>query len=310
MAEAPFSPADPIHSLLVPLDGSKLAETAVHSAMVIARSFSAKVVLLHVLEADPPIAVHGQPHLTNQAEAISYLQTIAGQFIAAGLAVEAHVHEDPARNVSASIADHVEDYAIDLIVMANHGSGGFRSLLFGRVAQQVLQSGRRPVLALPANGEARQAPAEFQRIALLLNRTAESESAIPLAIAFSAALKASLSLIYCVPTLGTLGAEQSASATLMPSASRELLNIEERSAADYLNDISASLRGYALNVGTSVVRGEPSSKALEEADRIGADLLVMTTHARGGISGLWSGSVGSKILARTSIPLLLVPAVV
>ena len=69
-----------------------------------------------------------------------------------------------------------------------------------------------------------------------------------------------------------------------------------------------ALRIYGIEVTTAVVRGEPAQSAIAEAVEAGVDLVIFTTHARGGLSGLWAGSIGSKILARTQLPLLLVPA--
>lgn len=308
MSEPSFIPADPIRSLLVPLDGSRLAEAAIPTAIAVARVFAARVVLLHVLEADPPAEVHGQPHLTTNEDATAYLRQAEIGFWAAGVSVESHVHTNPERNVSASIAGHAEELNIDQIVMANHGSGGLRGFLFGRVAQQVLQSGRRPVLAIPVDEMAPKTSFEPRRLALLLNRTAESEAAIPISILFAKAFDAPIHLIFVVPTVGTLAGERSASATLLPSATRELLNLEESSASEYLERVAAMLINYDLDITWSVTRGEPASRAVEEAERNEAGVVVMTTHARGGLIGLWSGSVGSKVLTRSTIPLLLVPA--
>jgi nucleotide-binding universal stress UspA family protein len=308
MSIAEFTPAEPLRSVMVPLDGSRLAEAAIPAAIAVARAFQVHVVLLHVLEADPPSDIHGQPHLATNDEAIAYLRTAAEELSAAGVRVETHVHANPQRNVGVSIASHADELGIDLIVMANHGSGGIRGFLFGRVAQKVLQSGRRPVFAIPVNGRIAEPSSGVRRLALLLNRSTESESAIPIAVTFAKAFEAGIHLIFVVPTPGTLAAERSAPATLLPSAAREVLNLEERNAVEYLDQLATSIRSYGIDVTSSVARGEPSSRAVEAAERAGADLLVMTTHARGGLSGVLSGSVGSRVLARSDIPLLLVPA--
>jgi nucleotide-binding universal stress UspA family protein len=272
MVETGFPPPMPIRSLLVPLDGSRLAEAAVPAAVALANAFTAMVTLLHVLESDPPAEVHGEPHLARTEDATAYLDGIAKRFASAGVNVAVHVHADPERDVSGSIVRHADETDADLIVLANHGSGGLRGFLFGRVAQQVLQRGRRPVLAIPV-AERQPSPAfeAPRRLAVLLNRTDEAEAAIPLSVTLAKAFDARIHLILAVPTRGTLDADRSATATLLPSAAREVLE-------------------------------------LEEAVRVEANLLAMTTHARGGLSGLLSGSVGAKILARSNLPLLLVPA--
>lgn len=307
MAEPASQIPVPIRAILLPLDGSRLAEAAIPPTIAIARAFGAAVTLLHVLEADPPAEVHGESHLGNRADAIAYLDEVATRF--AGLQVSVHVHAEPERDVSQSIVDHAEEIDADLIVLANHGRGGLRGLFFGRVAQQVLQRGRRPVLAVPVmERDGQPAAGAPARLAVLLNQTAESESVIPLAVRFATAFGASLHLILAVPTLGTVASDRSPTATLMPSATKEVLNLEEREGHAYLDEIAARLQGIGVPVTSAVVRGEPAASVVAEAERVGANLLALTTHARGGLSGLLSGSVGAKILARSNLPLLLVPA--
>jgi nucleotide-binding universal stress UspA family protein len=298
-------PADSIRRVLVPLDGSSLAEAALPFALAVSARFGAAVTLLHVLEREPPAAVHGEPHLTNREEAQRYLTALASVSGAATGPIQTHVHEVPERSVSESIAAHAAEMQIDLIVMANHGSGGLRGLLFGRVAQQVLQLSALPVLVVPAKEAPPVQPVKIERLALLQNRT--TESAVPLALTMAAAFDAEIRLILVVPTVGSLDGEDQAPATLLPSAARELLEIEERESAQYLEVVRKRI-GPEHRVSIGVVRGDPAGSAIEEAERIGADLIVLATHARGGLGALLSGSVGSKVFARSAIPLLLIPA--
>ena len=74
-------------TLLVPLDGSPAAEAVLPPAIVLARRLPAEVALLHVLERNAPDRVHGELHLTGEADAASYLQGIAEQLEAEGIPV-------------------------------------------------------------------------------------------------------------------------------------------------------------------------------------------------------------------------------
>ena len=60
-------------NLLVPLDGSSLAESALTVARFLALNLGASVTLLHIIERDAPAAVHSERHLTNSEEALVYL---------------------------------------------------------------------------------------------------------------------------------------------------------------------------------------------------------------------------------------------
>jgi nucleotide-binding universal stress UspA family protein len=267
------------------------------------------VTLLHVLEHEAPEKVHGEPHLSNEADAQAYLAHIAQRFAAAGVPVETHVHENPERDVSGSIVAHAAELSADLVVLAAHGSGGLRGFLFGRVAEQVLRRGSRPVLLVQV-GDTPGPQVDFlcNMIAVLLNGSKEAEHALPVVIPVARAFKAAIHLIAAVPTLGTLTSDRSPSATLMPSTARAVLDLEYNNLVDYLTQIAQNLRQQEFLVTVAVVRGDPATATVDEAERVNADLLAFASHGRTGLSGIWSGSVGAKVLTRFKRPLLLARA--
>jgi nucleotide-binding universal stress UspA family protein len=99
-------PGPAFRHLLVPLDGSKLAEAVLPPVRELARRFGARVTLLHVLERGAPRTVHGQSHLVDEAEATAYLTGVAKELAAAGLQVDAHVHPNLERDVVGSLVAH------------------------------------------------------------------------------------------------------------------------------------------------------------------------------------------------------------
>ena len=78
--------------LLVPLDGSAPAETAIPVAAALAAALGARVTLMHVIERDAPATVHGAQHLTQATEAAAYLDAIRASRFPASLTVTCHVH--------------------------------------------------------------------------------------------------------------------------------------------------------------------------------------------------------------------------
>jgi len=298
-----------IRTILVALDGSRLAEAVVAPSIAVAIGLGASVTLLHVLEHDAPATVHGEPHLMTEADAIAYLEGLAARYLAAGLVVTHHVHANPERDVSGAIAAHATELGTDLLTLASHGSGGLRGFLFGRVAQQVVRRGTRPVLLVQVRSEEEaQRPFTPATIALLLSGTDEAEAVVPVAVTLAQALQARLHLISAVPTVGTLGASRSASATLLPGATLAILAMEEDEAQTYLRRVAAELEGRGIEVTIAVVRGDPADVTVSEAHRVGAGMLALATHGRQGLSGIWAGSVGSKVLSRFNGTLLLARA--
>ena len=88
--EPPTSDAAvPLDRILVPLDGSRLAEYAMGAAASLAARFHARLLLLHVLERGAPATVHGDRHLTGVEEAEAYLREVAARWSGDGsLALE------------------------------------------------------------------------------------------------------------------------------------------------------------------------------------------------------------------------------
>ena len=59
--------------ILVPLDGSMLAQAALPAAAYLSGKFNASVTLVHIIEKNAPREIHGQPHLRDAAEALSLI---------------------------------------------------------------------------------------------------------------------------------------------------------------------------------------------------------------------------------------------
>ncbi len=309
MASAAHPTPPRIRSLLVPLDGSTLAEAAIPVALALAVRLRAGITLLHVLEHDAPAEVHGDPHLRRADAAAAYLEAIAARLrdeAGPGVPVDPHVHDNPEHDVARSIIQHAEEFANDLIVLANHGRGGWRELLVGTIAQKVVRQGDRPVFMVPAREHAAPVPYECRSIAVALSGEAEAEVAIAPTAALALAFGAPVHLISAVPTLSTLTGERTAVAAFTPGSTRAALDLEEAETRAYLQSVARAYGELGIFADATVVRGTPATEILAAADRQDAQLLVLATHGRSGISAIWTGSVGTKVLGRATRPLLLI----
>ncbi len=85
---------------LVPLDGSRLAESVLPVVQQVASRFHAQVTLLHIVEKHPPTVIHGEPHLTSVVQAQAYLEEIATRLRSSAIPVEIHVHRDKEDDVA------------------------------------------------------------------------------------------------------------------------------------------------------------------------------------------------------------------
>jgi nucleotide-binding universal stress UspA family protein len=291
--------------LLVPLDGSQLAEAVLPLAARLGKACQASVLLLHVLERGAPAAVHGDRHLRALDEAEAYLAEVAAGLRAQGVIVETHAHEVPEGHVPRSIAAHAGEEGADLIVISTHGSGGLQHILFGSVAQQVLGQTTVPVLLTRPSADSVPARFEPQRILVPLDRTQFAERALEPAVDIARLLGASIHLVTVVPTVGTTRGELQAVAQVLPTSVRATLELEEEEAAEYLDDVASRLRAQGVQVTTEVRRGETAALLAQEAAEPDVGLVVLATHGRAGMRAAFAGSIADRLLDHTHLPILL-----
>jgi nucleotide-binding universal stress UspA family protein len=132
--------------LLVPLDGSELAERALPHATTLARQFGST---LHILRVVPPLPALAHGHILVDveqalaAEAQSYLESVQARLSAEGCPAEiAYRIGSPADEIIAYAAEN----DIRLIVMHTHGRSGISRWVYGSVAHRILQGAECPVL--------------------------------------------------------------------------------------------------------------------------------------------------------------------
>jgi len=137
--------------ILVPSDGSPLAQTAAEFAADLAKSHGAQVVGVYVIDPFPYIgigdasAVGLQAYMAEaQSAAGRALEDIRQACVARGVAFEGDTIE---RNVTyEGILETAQAEGCDLIVMGSHGRKGVQALILGSVAQKVLTHAQMPVL--------------------------------------------------------------------------------------------------------------------------------------------------------------------
>ncbi len=143
-------------NILIPLDGSKLAESALPHGESLAQSYGAT---LHLLRVARPPALTGrefdgpeqfQLEMDMQRnEAEGYLKGLSGKFREKKIAVAFHVGYGP---VVAEIIDTAERQNADMVIIASHGRTGLRKVFFGSVAVGVLNRIERPLMIIRASG--------------------------------------------------------------------------------------------------------------------------------------------------------------
>ena len=152
--------------LLVPLDGSHLAEAALPPAIELASKFNSEITLIWVIQ--PPhlvmTAANGSVYaqllmeMRNQSEhdAEAYLRSHQGSLRQQGFVVHTQLTEG--ENIANALLEVATSLKIDAIVMSTHGRGGLSRWVFGSVADKVLRYADVPVLLIRAKEETHDRP--------------------------------------------------------------------------------------------------------------------------------------------------------
>ncbi len=140
--------------ILIPLDGSELAEKAISHAADLAKCTGAEIELLRVAQLFLPNYYFEAPIdaedliQRDRAEATAYIAKLTGELTAQGLRVTSSIGQGPVADV---IVDYAESTGADLIVMSTHGRAGVQRWLLGSVADRVLHGAKIPVLLVRAS---------------------------------------------------------------------------------------------------------------------------------------------------------------
>lgn len=143
--------------ILIPLDGSKLAEIALPHAESLALRYDAELVLLQVVR--PPavpgrelyeITLFQKTMEAMTADAETYLAGLKGEFREKGIKARTHVGFGP---VVGEIADTADNQSVDLIILASHGRSGLGRVFFGSVASGVLNRIEKPLMIIRSTEE-------------------------------------------------------------------------------------------------------------------------------------------------------------
>jgi len=283
--------------ILVPLDGSPMTTSGLPLVQTLARTTHAAVVLLHVM----PFS-EGVPAPDRQAieDAERLIGRIAAELRRGGLQVATYVRRGV---VADQILAAARDGHVDLVVMATHSRAGLQRAVLGSVTERVLSESPAPVLLVRPGGH------RATRIETLL---VPVDGAPGAAIALSAATGLArtsgarmvlLDVAMPVP-LWVFASEQGAAlvAELDPSWDHEARN----AAAGYVEGLARCLRLAGIAAEGRSEIGDPTQVIAAVAEQVGADMVVMSTHALSGSARTMLGSVADGVARTCGHPVLLV----
>ncbi len=300
--------------ILVPLDGSELAEKAFNYAREIAGRLDSDLVILHVCDpGDKESFDMHQAYVERKAELVRE-QARAVQ-AASGMAstekpVDAWANVEVA-DAAEGILNCAEQDDIDLILMATHGRTGVKRWLLGSVADKVLRSAPVPVWLVRAGMPDEQIYEQWPKLTILvpLDGSELAEEILPHveAIAKQRGVQSIDVLLIRVveEPLITADYPEASMKRTWPEHVEAMREEFRKGAREYLGKIEAKLEEKGIQTKLEVLMGKPADKIIEYSEKTPFNLIAMSTHGRSGIVRTAWGSVADRVLHEARCPLLL-----
>ena len=293
--------------MIVPLDGSRLAEAVLPMAVYLSTVFESQVTLVHIIEENAPLVIHGDRHLITLQESETYLENIRQEHFPSDTRARCHVHARAEQNVADGILLHQSELNPDLIIMSTHGRGGLRQIIFGSIAQQVVESGQTPVLIIRPEAVDRRKAKPIHTLFAASDNDPQHWQGLQPAFQLAKKTKARLHILGVVPTMGALSGKHATMGRLMPATTYHVLEIAESELLSFLTEKTRPLSKSDIGFSIKVSRGDPATLIIKTADAVEADIIILGTHGKAGATAFWAGSIAAKVVKQTMHPLLLVP---
>lgn len=293
-----------VKNILATTDLSNRSFAGVRYAAALGKRISAKVALLYVVELPPPpprdyLLSGDNSKIPKSARA--RLNTLATGESRGDAKLTPLIRSG---NSIYGILATARERAADLIVIATHGYTGANRVFLGSTAERVVRHAPCSVLTVPARAIRRRTgqmlPFSLTRILVPIDFSECSKAALPWAASVAAEFNAELILLHVVETFAAdyLLGPQLANETITPL-------MKEREAE--LKRMAESLKeSTGLKVSAAVRAGKPFKEIYSASEKLGADLIALTTRGNTGLKRVWLGSTAERVVRHASRPVLIV----
>lgn len=285
--------------LLVPLDGSALAECVLPHVAPLASALNARVSLLQVLELPREMGVKQvvdpvEWHL-KKIEAQNYLERVASRLESSRLEIRKEVLEGSPADI---IIDYADSHNVDLIILSTHGRSGLSGWNVSSVVQKIVLRCCRSIFLVRAYRTAPTDVAEvhYQRMFVGVDCSARADYVLPFAVRLAQYYKARL-------TLGTV-IERPVMLQRAPLSEEDIALVEgvaeknRQWATHYLTQLQTQFSMEGVDVQTRLVVSDNATDSLHAmAEEEQADLVLLGAHGMGGVSRYPYGSMATSFIA-------------
>jgi nucleotide-binding universal stress UspA family protein len=306
--------ASGIRRILVPLDGSFFAEQALPFAKAIGGPETELILLEVAPPAEPVRGLLGNVLVTAEEVRQSYdegIETALETTRRAWLGERPHVRMETAIGDAAEEVLRVaERESVDLIVMASHGRGAIGRWVIGSVADRVARTSLIPVMVMRPQEEMPTEPGrcEIRRLIVPLDGSELAEQALPFVEVLAASLHVPVLLVTVTDIVHDIARATAYGMPFRQEVYDELVAGARTKASDHLDGAASRLRRSGLEVSAQVLDGQAADAIANRAEP--TDVIVMTSHGRGGLRRWLIGSVAEKLVREGPVPVILVPSTI
>ena len=298
-------------TILVPLDGSQLADCVLPHVLAIASSFDAEITLLRVLEKNQAVKSTQLFDLVNwqinKTKAALYLDKTQARLQKLNIRIRTEVLEGL---IAEGITEYAQNQGIKLIIMSSHGRHGLTQWGISSITQKIILSAQTSLLIIRAHqygvysDELSAAPL-YQRILVPLDGSQRAENVLPIITQLARFHKSQIHLVRVVQTPEM--------ARQMPPVSEDIdlsSRVVERNreeAAHYLEQLKSRSYLEGIAVQTHLIASENAAVALhqlEEHEQI--DIVALNAHGYSGHHQWPYGSMVNNFILYGKVPLLIV----
>jgi nucleotide-binding universal stress UspA family protein len=299
---------DPI---LVPLDGSQLAECVLPHTVAIARSFDAEIMLLCMLEKNQAGASAQLFDLLNwqinKTRAALYLEKAKARFQESGLRAQTIVLEGL---VADGITEYAQNQGMKLIVLSSHGHNGLTQWGISSVTQKIILSARTSLLIVRAHqygaysDKLSETPV-YQRILVPLDGSQRAENVLPIITQLAQFHKSQIHLVQVVQT-----PEMARQMPLAPEdigLSNRVVARNREEAGHYLEQVKSRSYLEGITVQTHLITNDNAAVALHQlGEQEHIELVTLSAHGYSGNHQWPYGSMVNNFIMYGKVPLLIV----
>lgn len=270
--------------IIVPIDFSQHSDYALEAAAKLAKKYNAQILALHMLEISDSMLINSDQE--QQAKVVFFMKLAEQKF-------EAFLNKDYLSNIDvvpivkhfkvfSEVSQVAEEHNADLIVMGSHGTSGLSEIFVGSNTEKVVRNSEIPVLVIKSKPQS----ADFKTVVFASDFSAEAIQTYIDASKLFVTLGSEMHLLYV-----NVPGERFRSSSEMETTMTEFLikadgNLNRMNAVNYVAD-------------TSVEKG-----VLNYSKKVNADLIIIPTHGRTGLSHFFEGSISEDIANHAKRPVM------